>query len=242
MCSNFMNTREYTFLWCVLLINWSKEYYYLNTYYYHQTFDIDIVFCKVALSINFPYCYRNSRLDISCSVLNHVLNQRPLTCTSHPPAAQCYDTTHTCDEAHLWRDNSSVRAVVVSRWLLPVIGVRRHTWSLHWPVVPHLTRHLAHTAHWAMLSIPATVEDRQRWSLHSHGPWVSWLLNALVVGCSFIILLSKIFFSGAIRRRDFWWSILTNIFDQQNLNELVFFVCILYLDNENLLFAIFPYQ
>ena len=32
--------------------------------------------------------------------LLRVLNQRPLTCTSHPPAAQCYDTAHTCDEAH----------------------------------------------------------------------------------------------------------------------------------------------
>ena len=51
--------------------------------------------------------------------LLRILNQRPLTCTSHPPAAQCYDTAHTCDEAHLWPDNSSVRAVVESRWLLP---------------------------------------------------------------------------------------------------------------------------
>ena len=167
-------------------------------------------------------------LDMSCSVY-----WTSDLCTS--PAAQCYDTTHTCDEAHLWRDNGSVPSCGGE----PVVAARNWCQETHVvtplasgptpdPAPGTLCGHTSHCRGYTEMS-----------------PTFSWTLGQLTakrVGCSFIILLSKIFFSGAIRRRDFWWSILTNIFDQQNLNELVFFVCILYLDNENLLFAIFPYQ
>ena len=87
----------------------------------------------------------------------------------------------------------------------PVVAARNWCQETHvvTPLASGPTPDPAPGTHCPLSNTEHTSHCRGETEMVSTFSWTEGQLTAKRVGCSFIILLSKIFFSGAIRRRDF---------------------------------------